>query len=989
MRLSFLALALLAAAPAARAEAPAIDHREIKCIVAGRFPRMDACFLPTEVVQARVYFRAEGTATWFYVDMKDMAGQPGLADLKTGPGCVSGVLPKPHKKLVGKHVEYYVEASDKALNPGRTAEYAPLVVQKASECEKDLPVAPLAPTGPATVFPAVPAGFVGAGGGIGTAAVVGGVVAAGAVAGGTAAIVKDDEPPARHDLQVARVGGGTGTVNSAPAGIACGGTCAASFEAGTQVRLTAAPDAGSAFAGWEGACAGAGECVLAMDGSKSVTARFTRSVTLAVERAGSGAGSVTSTPAGIDCGSRCRSDYDAGTTVTLAAQPAAGSTFTGWSGGGCSGTGTCTVLMDVSKTVTATFTGAAVRLTVVKAGSGTGSVSSDPGGLECGSTCTSGFVPGTRVTLRAAPASGSVFAGWSGGGCGGTGECTVLMDSSKAVTATFEALFPLSVSVRGSGSGDVTSRPAGINCAVGDVGSCAARYAGGTQVELTATARAGTTFTGWGGDCAGTSGNQCLVTMDAARSVVANFNGGVHLNLTLAGAGTGTVSSNPGGINCPTTCSAQYTPGTPVTITAAPGPGSVFTGWSGGGCGGTAPCTVVMDADRNVTATFQPSTFRLTVTADGPGSVSDDQGQITNCTSTCTGTYANGATVVLTALSVGDGAEFIGWTGACSGAGGCSVVMTQNQNVTATFGWPLTVEKIGTGSGTVASSPGGINCGTDCTEVYRQGTTVSLSQSAAPGSVFRGWSGACTGTGACSVVMDNVRFVTADFELERTLTVNVTTCGFAGCGGTVTSSSVPAQPGEPRINCAAPPTPHVCTTTYANGVQVTLTAAPLPNNQVSWAGICAGATGNTCTFVIDGNFTADVDIAIPSVTSRPAARLPDAPPAGPSLSWQSQLEARGAQGQVIFNGQQPAFAGPGVTPMTSLARMGDNRVDARLQSGGDPGTWRFDLRTTEALEPGSLRVLEGDAVLVLPDAIVFRLSGRAGEQLSFTFRLKR
>ena len=109
-----LALALVGAgATALRAEAPAIDHREVKCIVAGKFPRMDACFLPAEVVQARVYFRSEGTATWYYVDMKRVAGQKGYADVNPAPGYVSGVLPRPSKKLVGKRVDYYVEASDK------------------------------------------------------------------------------------------------------------------------------------------------------------------------------------------------------------------------------------------------------------------------------------------------------------------------------------------------------------------------------------------------------------------------------------------------------------------------------------------------------------------------------------------------------------------------------------------------------------------------------------------------------------------------------------------------------------------------------------------------------------------------------------------------------------------------------------------------------------------------------------------------------------
>src|SRR5262245_3513286 len=62
---------------------------------------------------------------------------------------------------------------------------------------------------------------------------------------------------------------------------------------------------------------------------------------LAVVKAGTGSGTVTSAPAGITCGTSCTASYASGTVVTLTATPASGSTFTGWSGGGCTGTGTC------------------------------------------------------------------------------------------------------------------------------------------------------------------------------------------------------------------------------------------------------------------------------------------------------------------------------------------------------------------------------------------------------------------------------------------------------------------------------------------------------------------------------------------------------------------------------------------------------------------------------------------------------------------------
>ncbi len=166
---------------------------------------------------------------------------------------------------------------------------------------------------------------------------------------------------------------------------------------------------------------------------------------LTVAKSGSGSGSVTSSPAGINCGSTCSSNFNAGTAVTLTANSAAGSTFTGWSGGGCSGTGTCTVTMDSNKTVNATFDQAPPSthtLTVAKSGSGAGAVTSSPPGINCGSTCSHAYNQGTVVTLTANPAAGSTFTGWSGGGCSGTGTCTVNISSNRSVTATFTAQPP-------------------------------------------------------------------------------------------------------------------------------------------------------------------------------------------------------------------------------------------------------------------------------------------------------------------------------------------------------------------------------------------------------------------------------------------------------------------------------------------------------------------------------------------------------------------
>jgi hypothetical protein len=158
--------------------------------------------------------------------------------------------------------------------------------------------------------------------------------------------------------------------------------------------------------------------------------------TLTVTKSGSGSGTVTSSPAGVACGAGCVGSFATGSSVTLTANAAAGSRFAGWSGGGCSGTGTCHVTMNADKAVTATFT-LQHTLSVTKAGSGTGSVTSSPAGINCGSTCAAAFDTGASVTLTATADSGSDFTGWSGGGCSGTGTCQVTLNADTTVTATF------------------------------------------------------------------------------------------------------------------------------------------------------------------------------------------------------------------------------------------------------------------------------------------------------------------------------------------------------------------------------------------------------------------------------------------------------------------------------------------------------------------------------------------------------------------------
>src|SRR5215813_244871 len=244
-----------------------------------------------------------------------------------------------------------------------------------------------------------------------------------------------------------------------------------------------------------------------------------QALTLSVTPTGTGSGVVISTQAGILCGTTCSATYGSGTSVTLTATPATGSTFAGWSGGGCTGTGTCTVTPSATTQVTATFNASPVGLTVTMAGTGSGTVTGTPTGITCGTSCSATYPPGTAVTLTAAATTGSTFTGWSGA-CTGTGSCSVTLTSGTTVTATFtqqaQAQYQ-TLTVGVSGKGMVTSGPSGINC--GRI--CSANYSPGTPVTLTATAGGGFIFSGWTGACTGTG--SCSVSMASAQSVNATF----------------------------------------------------------------------------------------------------------------------------------------------------------------------------------------------------------------------------------------------------------------------------------------------------------------------------------------------------------------------------------------------------------------------------------------------------------------------------------
>lgn len=405
---------------------------------------------------------------------------------------------------------------------------------------------------------------------------------------------------------------------------------------------------------------------------------------LSLTKAGSGAGRVVSTPVAIDCGSTCQSTVSLGTVLTLTAIPSGSSTFAGWVGGGCSGTGSCVVTINAALRVIASFNDPAAvtrTLSVGKNGSGGGTVTSSPDGIQCGADCTENYSSGTVVALLAAPDGTSQFDGWSGGGCSGTGPCNVILAGDTVVTATFSPLPPsthaLSVSRSGDGGGSITSAPTGIDCG----SDCAETYASGASVTLTATPDADSNFTGWTGACSGVGA--CTVSMTVARTVGAVFAAKTFgLTVSKSGAGDGLVTSSPGGINCGASCSAEFKINTSVTLTATADATSDFEGWSGA-CTGIGSCVVVVANAQAVTAHFTAKQT-LTVTKSGLGVVTSNPAGI-NCGPACAALFRFGETVSLQAApSVNY--LFVGWNGGgCSGTGSCVVTANAAMQVNAAF----------------------------------------------------------------------------------------------------------------------------------------------------------------------------------------------------------------------------------------------------------------------------------------------------------------
>lgn len=581
--------------------------------------------------------------------------------------------------------------------------------------------------------------------------------------------------------------------NPAVGGSASGG---GSFNKDTQITVVAAPSTGYTFTNWtEGATVVSTNASYAVTvtSNRTLVANFTvNTFTLNVNAVN---GTVTKVPN--------QTTFNYGTSVLLTATPAAGYSFTGWTGDATGTSNSLTITMNSNKNITANFA-------LTPADTYTLNVTSSLGGTAVKNPNQAGYANGTSVQVTATPNTGYSFSGWSGDATGTTNPLPVTMNSDKNIVANFTLTPVITYSLTViANNGVVVKNPNQAN------------YNQGSTVQLTATPNSGYTFTGWSGDATGTT-NPLTVTMNSNKNITAIFTlipaSTYTLNVTAV---NGTVEKNPS--------QATYLAGTNVQLTATPNSGYSFTGWSGDATGSENPLLVQMNSNKNITAIFTLTptiTYTLNVTAVN-GTIVKNPNQPN---------YNQGTTVQLTATP-NNGYIFSGWSGDASGTNNpLTVTMNSNKNITANFTlipastYTLNATAI---NGSVTKNPN--------SPTYASGSIIQLTATPNTGYTFTSWGGDATGsTNPLNVTMNANKEIVANFSIITYTLLVISVNG-----------DVVKNPEQIEYN-------------YGENVELTATANSGYTFD-SWSGDATGST-NPITVLMDKNknVTANYVVAPPS-----------------------------------------------------------------------------------------------------------------------------
>lgn len=751
----------------------------------------------------------------------------------------------------------------------------------------------------------------------------------------------------------ASTGSGSGTIRSTPVGIDCtisgqaqSGTCVFTFPGDATVSLASTAEPGSVFGAWGDACTASNigpTCQVTMSQARTASARFTalRRVVITAAASSDGRGRVTGAN-GLDC--RMTTGAISGTCVvevpegspyqlTAAGEPTPnGGTqqfFAGWGGDCSTSTGAVCTVTPGPNNMTATARFADVQPIVVSlSGSGGGLVT---GGSTIACTraadvnsgkCAESATFGSSVTLTAIADAQSTFGGWTGACSELATTCTTTLSQARTVGATFSRRqVDLTTTLSGSGAGTVSVNGAVVCSTPGNIPAviCSQSFDIGSAVTVTGAATSGSRFNGFGGACSGASA--CLIVLTGPLTVTANFSVSQYLlTLTLSGTGAGSVVSSDGMTctssltNTSAVCTKMVEIGTTVSLNVNPTLESVFDSYSGD-CTGKSPCSFQMTAQRAVSATFTRRQVLVTAQLSGTGGGTVTADGVAICAmplasrnALCTTMVNYGATVVF-AGNPGFESTFDKFGGDCPGGASCSLTVVTPTMVTAVFTRRqvmLTIAMAGTGAGSV-SVDGSVACAitlgqntVTCTRMVDVGATLELIGAAAVSSQFGGFTGDCTGTAKCSLLILAARTVTAGFtrrQFSFTMrltgpgggTVNIDGspfCTLAYGAGTTTCSKIVdygapiALTSTPSVesvfdvfggDCSATPT---CTITPTAAVSVTgsfsrkkllltLTAKGTGGGSISVDGVVAcsvvsGQPAQTCSKLLDYGTTASI-----------------------------------------------------------------------------------------------------------------------------------
>ena len=520
------------------------------------------------------------------------------------------------------------------------------------------------------------------------------------------------------------------------------------YDFGTLIQLTAKPSNGWRFYEWSGDLDGTNNpTVIEMDNDKDVTARFERrAYSLSLSTDGEG-----TLQKELISGTETDDGYLFESVVRLTAEPVEGWEFVQWSGSIQSQSNPIDIEILDHLSITAEFKRIDYTLTIQI--DGNGDVEQrvvQPKSVE--------YPYETVVELTAVPDPGWEFREWGGDISGSKNPTTITIDQEKTVTALFERKeYSLDISIQGNGSVSA-SLQSGTETANG--------YLFESVIELLAQADDGWEFFEWTGGLTG-SQNPASLEIDRDLSVTAVFvpeNFPITIQIEGEGSVTKTLVSGE-------EAGSGYTFGSIVELTAVPEDGWEFSSWSGDADSDSNPVQVEVTNELNVTATFIPGAFSLSIATDGNGSVETEliSGELRG------EDYVYQSEVRLTAIP-DDGWEFFDWTGGLTGTQNpATLEMDRDLSVTAVFvpeNFPITIQI--EGEGTVTKT---LVSGEEAGSGYTFGSIVELTAVPEGGWEFSSWSGdADSDSNPVQVEVTSELNVTATF-IPGSFTLSIATEG--------------------------------------------------------------------------------------------------------------------------------------------------------------------------------------------------------------------